>query len=352
MKPCPAVVHLVLLALLSCLAGRADAQQSMAYLTRGIGSYRALEFDSAAGWLRRALTPPLVEALPVTEQVRGLAYLGATERFRGRSDSAAAAFRRMLRLDPASRPDPLVFPPEVTRMFDEIRVSYPILAMTSAPEATIDQAHPRYQIHLRPSAPHEVVVLLERTDRAMADTIYTGAVADTLVLEWNGRDRGGAPVASGRYLITAGRAGGEARGCQARIPLQVEATLPDTLVPPAPLGADQLLPEQARKRDGPAAFAGAAFLGAMALALPTLSEDADPGASYLVGGVLGVTGAIGLIRYRPGNAIPENVAANAIVRARREREVERVAAVNAERRRTAKLVLRASPAVLQGCEVP
>ena len=75
----------------------ARAQAPTAYLSRGIEAYQALDYDAAAGWLRRALTPPLVEGLPVPDQARGLAYLGATERFRGRADSPASVFRRLLR---------------------------------------------------------------------------------------------------------------------------------------------------------------------------------------------------------------------------------------------------------------
>jgi len=338
--------------LLAIGAGRAEGQQPMAYLDRGIGSYRALEYDSAAGWLRRALTPPLVEALPLPEQVRGLAYLGATEQFRGRSDSAVAAFRRMLRLDPASRPDPLIFPPEVTKMFDEVRVTYPILAISAPPEARIDRTHPSYPIQVRPSAPHNAVVLIERTDRRSADTIYVGMVADPQVVEWDGRDRRGAPVPSGRYWITATPVTDGSQGCRVRVPLGVTLTAIDTLPAPPPFGPAQLLPERADRRTGPTAFAGAVLLGAAAFALPAITPDADPTPSYAVGGVLGVTGVVGLIRYRSGEAIPENIAANATARARWQQEAERIGAVNAERRKGARLELHTSAPVLVGCEAP
>jgi hypothetical protein len=169
-------------------------------------------------------------------------------------------------------------------------------------------------------------------------------------VEWNGKDPGGAPIPSGQYWITATWAGDRARSCQTRMLVQVTSTLLDTLIPPPPLDGAQLLPETADRRTGPAAFAGAVVLGAAAFALPAISPDADPAPSYAVGGVLGVTGVVGLVRYRSGNQIPENAAANAITRARWQREVDRVAAVNLERRKESRLEVRASPAVLLGCD--
>jgi hypothetical protein len=258
----------------------------------------------------------------------------------------------MLRLDPTSRPDPLVFPPEVTKMFDEVRVTYPILGMSSATEARIDQAHPTYPIQLRPSAPHNAVIVVERTDRRSTDTIYVGSVVDSQMVEWDGRGGEGAPLASGRYWITAISLPERPQSCRVRMPVEVALTSPDTMPTPAPLGSDKLLPEQADRRTGPAAFGGAVLLGAAAFALPAISEDAEPAAAYAVGGVLGVAGVIGLVRYRAGAPIPENAAANAVTRARWQREVDRVAAMNAERRKEAALELRASPTVLLGCEAP
>ena len=144
---------LLAVAPLSTCATAVAAQGATGYVTRGIGSYRSLQFDSAAGWLRRALTPPLLDGLPTSDQVEALAYLGATERFRGRNDSAAAAFHRMLRLDPTARPDPLIFPPEVTSFFDRIRADFPIVALMAPSEGTIDREHPTYMVTLRPSVP-------------------------------------------------------------------------------------------------------------------------------------------------------------------------------------------------------
>jgi hypothetical protein len=343
---------LIVVLLLASGVRSAMAQQPMAYLERGIGSYRALEFDSAAGWLRRALTPPLVEALPVPEQVRGLAYLGATERFRGRSDSAASAFRRMLRIDPSSRPDPLIFPPEVTALFDEVRVSSPIVALSVPSEGVIDPWHPLYPIELRPSVPHRVTVTLQRTDGATVDTIYSGPVADSLTLGWDGRDPRGAPTPSGRYQITSTSDVEGPRGCIVRIPLQITSAPPDTLTPPPPLGADALLPERADGRTAPAAVAAAALLSAAALAFPAVSEDADPASSYVLVGAFSVTGVLALIRFRPGHPIPENVAANAAARARWQRDSTRVATLNQERVKRGKMVLQSSSPVSLGCGAP
>jgi hypothetical protein len=331
-------------------ARRVTAQAPSAYLARGIGSYQALEFDSAAGWLRRALTPPLVQELPVADQLRGLSYLGATERFRGRADSAAAAFQRMLRLDPQARPDPLVFPPEVTTLFDQVRAAYPVVALEAAPDAEIDAAHPTYPLILHSSTPHEVTLTLDRADGRAADTLYAGRVGDTLAVAWNGRDRSGAPISGGRYWITATSEVEGSHSCAVRLPVEIATAPLDTL--PTPLGPAAARPERAGPGDGPAAFAKGGLLAGAALALTLVSRDAAPGNSRIVAGVLGAGGLLGFILYRPGQVIPANVAANATERARWEHQVAATSALNAERRRTVPLRLHASAPVMVGCAAP
>ena len=90
-----------------------------AALSRAIAAYQNLDFDSAAITLRRALNRELTTA----ERIEALSYLGAAEHYRGRPDSAKAVFRRLILLAPGFQLDTLVFPPEVTRAFEDVRSS-------------------------------------------------------------------------------------------------------------------------------------------------------------------------------------------------------------------------------------
>src|SRR5207248_9315588 len=58
----------------------------------------------------------------VGARAQGLRDRGAADLRRGRRDSPVAVFRRLVQLDPRYRPDRLVFPPEVTSVFDNVRV--------------------------------------------------------------------------------------------------------------------------------------------------------------------------------------------------------------------------------------
>ena len=324
------------------------AQAPVAYLSRGISAYQALDYDAAAGWLRRALSPPLVEALARPDQVRGLAYLGATEQFRGRTDSAAAVFRRMLRVDPRARPDPLIFSPPVMRVFEQTRVGFPIVALDGPPDAILDEAHPVYRLRLRPSVSHDVTVTLDRSDGKALDTLYAGPVGDSLAIEWNGRLPAGDRVEGGRYWFTATTVADGPTSCRVRLPLEVTVRGGDTVPLPEPV-LPRALPERAGAGDGPTAFLKAALLGGAALALPTLARDADAGHDRVLAAAFGVTGFIGFLRYSRGRAIPENVAANALARARWQHQVELVAAENRDRRRRGSFWLRTSAPLLIGC---
>ena len=82
-----------------------------------IAAYQNLDFDLAATLLRRALAGDLNDST----RVRALTYLGAAEHYRARDDSAVAVFGRLVVLAPRYQPDTLVFPPEITRMYDDVR---------------------------------------------------------------------------------------------------------------------------------------------------------------------------------------------------------------------------------------
>lgn len=104
--------------------GSANARSAIA---QAIRAYRDLDFDVAATLLRRALTSELDDST----RRQALTYLGAAEHYRGHADSAAAAFRRLVVLAPEYRPDTLVFPPEITQTFEDVRSRTQVAAVVA-----------------------------------------------------------------------------------------------------------------------------------------------------------------------------------------------------------------------------
>src|SRR5207245_7789122 len=114
-------VRVVVLALLLAAPPLAAQNGSAGeVMSSAVRAYRDLDFDAAARLLRRALTPPLASELDDSTRARALTYLGAAEHYRDRPDSATAVFRRLVVLVPRYRPDTLIFPPEITRLYDEV----------------------------------------------------------------------------------------------------------------------------------------------------------------------------------------------------------------------------------------
>jgi hypothetical protein len=101
--------------LLALPVTRLAAQSPTALLGLGIQAYRDVDMVGSVQHLRRALAAGGDEALEVDAHKQALTYLGAAELYRDRRDSATAAFRRLVDLDPRYRPDPVVFPGHVRR---------------------------------------------------------------------------------------------------------------------------------------------------------------------------------------------------------------------------------------------
>src|SRR6266513_1955604 len=114
-----------------------SAQTSDSLFATGVRAYKNLEFDLAAWLLRRDLAQLTAAGAPAPERAAGLVYLGASDRFRGRRDPATAVCRRLVLLDPRFRPDRLVFPPEVTSLFDGVRLQTKTVTVELPQDTTI-----------------------------------------------------------------------------------------------------------------------------------------------------------------------------------------------------------------------
>jgi len=344
--------------LLAAPFGIAHSQTDSDLVGRGVRAYQNVEFEVAATLLRRALAENLAPA----ERVRALAYLGAAEVFRGgtgtRRDSAVAAFRRLLLLDPRQRPDRLVFPPQVVSVFEEVRRATKAVRAVAPAEARFSPGPGGgwFLVKLFGTSFHEVEARLARDDGTVVRTLYVGPMGDSVDVRWDGLDTAGAFVPSGRYLLTVASrlSPGSPVLRVVQLPLQTELVVPDTLAVPPPPVDSLLLPERATRGMGVRSLAGGLLAAGAVIALPPLVADgADAsGIRFAVAGAVSFSGLVGLVTQRPGRPLPGNIAANQARRDFWRRRAEAAQTENAARRREARLTVRVGEPVVMGGERP
>jgi hypothetical protein len=338
---------LALAALTAALAGAVRAQSPAAQLASGIRAYGDLNFDSAATLLRAALASPGVPPLTDAERVRGLVHLGATELFRERRDSAAAAFQALLFLEPRYRPDQLVFPPEVSSLFEEVRLRTRAVTASVPPVTRLDAAGDQVVVWLYATSYHQIDVAILRANGVRVRSVYAGAAGDSLQLLWDGRTDTGALVEGGSYQFEVDSRGTDGRVVRSLVvPLGVERVFLDTLPLPAPPDA-LMLPEREAGRSGLRALLTGLLGAAVVVALPDVVASESGGGMverFAVAGALGSAGVATFLAQRRSIPIPANIAANQAVRLAWQAQVDVVHAANAAMRQEVHLVIRVRPA--------
>lgn len=322
------------------------AQQARNLVAEGVRSYRALEYEAAAALLRRSLAPDAAGTLSIAERAQALSYLGATELFRNQRDSAVAAFRDIVLLDPRYRPDELIFPPQVTNLFQEVRRATKAIAVTVPPVTEVRARLDHFTARLFSSSLADVSVMLVREDGTPVRDLYAGPVADSLVVTWDGLTAAGVPADDGRYVLRVAPRAADADEPRSReVALDVAQLPPDTLPWPAPLTTPPLLPERTRGTPGLRPLGAGLIAAAAVVVLPSVvARDAHPTpARFAVGAALGISGVVGFVTHRRGSPIAANVRANAPQREAWLRRLEAVKAENVTRRATIRLVVRAAP---------
>lgn len=321
-------------AVLAATPARAqDSTGAMAVLATGLRHYQQLEYDSASIYLRRALAGVSGDSVTSSGRTRALTYLGAAEYFRGRRDSAFAAFRRLVLASPQTRPDPLVFPPEVTTIYDFAREATKVVAPELPRDTSIRLGTDRFRALLHASSFHQIIVTLEREDGFTVRTLYAGPISDTLQVFWTGEDTIFLANDSGRLVFTVTsltNAGRQARVM--RLPLDLVLGPQDTLPTPPSLPDSLFLPEHETSAGFRALLRGAG-VGVAVGVLPNLvaGGTAPSGSRYLVAGGLTLAGLIGFIKHRPGRPLPDNIAANQELRDGWQAQIQMTAQENAIR---------------------
>ncbi len=316
-------------------------------LARSLAAYRDLDYDGAATALRAILAPTGAAGLSDADRMRALMYLGATEAFRSRRDAAIEAFRALLALDVRYRPDDLVFPPEVSTLFQETRIGFRAATVVVPAETQIASTADRFPIRIYAASLHDIRVSVIDATGGPVRVLHDGAVGDSLELLWNGRDGLGRLREAGTYrLRVTSRSPSGRDEREVIVPLTITQVNQDTLAMPAPLLASTFRTETAPATAG-TRFLVAGITGALAAAaLPSIAGAGSEGGAlrFGVSAALGVAGVLGFNRARQPRPIPENIEWNRRQRAAWQEETERVQRENVARRAATRLRIAAGAA--------
>lgn len=314
----------VALCAVALAAPAARAQTPERTLDQGIQAYRELEMESAGWMLRQALAD---DKLGAAQRVTALGYLGAAEFYRDRRDSALAAYRRLVRLEPYHRLDRLVFGPDVQAIFEEARRLTPVVEVSAA-RTSFPSGATGLPVRLRANTPHVVVVTAETPSGAVLDTVFRERIRDTATAFWTAAARPGQAAPVGGFVI--GVSSLDTRG---RVRHRVDVPVHVTRSPDEPLSAPMpptMLPE--RNPWGPGVGRLVLGLGAATAAYVLTPQATDSkGLQLFLTQGLAAAGVIGFWVSRPGAALPENVVANRVAQEAYEARLAQVRRENHRR---------------------
>lgn len=324
------------------------AQRPDSTFAQAVQAYDNLDFHTASVLLRRVVaTAPRGRATGELEPA--LAYLGASEWFEGLRDSTVVVFRTLVILDPRYRLNELVFPPELTGIFADVRRATKVLDVQTSPDTSFQVREGRFTAWLFASSPHPVTVSLLREDGTTLRTLYFGPVGDSLEVHWDGLDSAGTPVSPGTFLLSATSRGADLHPIRTvRVQLDVSLILPQMLpVPPPP--ADSLyLPEQVvRHGSGSSLAAGLVDAALVALLPSVIASGTHPSdARFVIAAGVAVAGIAGFVAHHGSRPLPDNIAANQRLKQAWQRRVDAAAQANAARRREPGLAIHVGPRVV------
>lgn len=329
------------------LPAQARAQASEAPFAEGVRAYKSLDFGLAAGLLRRDLARLAAANAPAAQRATGLLYLGAADLYRGRRDSALVVFQRLVMLDPRFRPDRLVFPPEVTSVFDSVRTRTKAVAIAVPPDTDVAPGAGNFGAWLFASSFQTVEVTLRYEDGAPFRSLYAGPIGDSLRVQWDGLDAAGELPPVGRVLFraTSRAPTGELAGI-VQLPLDLKIVRPDTLPWPLPPADSELLPERARGGPAARALLGGLLVSGAVAALPAVvgGSGTSSGPRTAVAATVGFAGVLGYLLHRPGRPLAANIRANRQRRDAWQQAVDATTAENIRRRRDVRLAVHAGAA--------
>jgi hypothetical protein len=333
----------LLFCLLFLLATPVRAQQADP-LASALAASRDLDFDVAATRLRAALAATGNNRLSDADRARALMHLGATELFRSRREPAAEAFRTLLALNPRYRPDEIVFPPEVSALFHEVRIGVRAVSVSIPTDAALRDPGDRLVVRVYSASLHQIRATVRTPSGLVVSTLHEGTIGDSLDLLWDARQGDGRRRAAGSYLLRVMSRAPDGRAeREVEIPLTLTWDAVDTLAPPPQpvMRAEATIPTG---RFRPLAVGlGAAAIAAVLPSVVGGGDDAS-GMRFGVAGSIGIAGIIGVASASRPRPLSENISWNRAERERWQREADRIRAENDSRAATVTLRVRAGRA--------
>jgi len=334
---------LVVLAASTLLPPLVHGQTAAQLVDRGVEAYQELDLSAAAGLLRRALSVQGQDSLATAERLHALDYLGATEFLRGNEDSTAAAFRRAVVLDPTHELDPLVFPPEITSRYGQVKRDTRAVSVEVPASVKFRAGEIGFRPRLVASSVHQLVVTVDRSDGSTARVLYRGLIGDSLDVEWDGRDSAAVPVTAARYYLRVASLDTSGEPVRVvRVPLEIRAVSADTVAHPARPDS-LLLSERTPRGRKPEALIGGVLAGIGLATLPAvIGSDAELSAGrFVLAGSVTLAGVVAFLTQRGGKPIPANIAANEAVLQQWRAQADLVAQENQRLRATVDLSITA-----------
>jgi hypothetical protein len=347
-------LFLLFLGLAALLLRDAEAQSTADLFQQGVRAYRRAEFEAAAALLRRAVDFSGKDSSSLAEKSGVLDYLAAAEFFRGKRDSAVAVYRRTLQRNPRHQVDDVIFPPEVTSVFDEVRRGIKTAAADVAADTVFKLEGGRWTVRLLASSYHQVNALVLSSDGAVVYDLYGGPLEDSLTVQWDMRDSLHQAVRSGNYSLSIVSTSGGRTVRLFKLPLSIYVTRPDTLALPKPLNDSLFLPEKTGTGPAIRSLLGGLGLGLVASALPSMiasGAQATP-ARFVIGGAVGIAGVAGFVAHRGGRPLEKNIAANEARRTEWKSQMEAASRENAVRRADIRVTVRTGVATTVGSGLP
>jgi hypothetical protein len=329
-------------ALASATSSLVRAQERATLLANGIRAYEALELQRALDLLSRSIIRTGADSLTSEQRVRALDYLAATELISGSRPAAENRMTQMVLEFPQHRMDHLVFPPRVTELFAEVRRRTRAVQLGYPGEVRIGRTGGALRISMTPTTTHEILVTLRGDDEAGSGReLYSGIIADSMEIQWDGRDAAGSLVTPGEYVIEVTSHGtGTAQPRVVKIPVRATVNARDTVRHPAP---PPPLPARVRST-GPAMRALWAGLagGTAVMILPrivapgsqTVGGRAAVAFAVSVTGIVAFASEIGRLRPAPGEPAARDAWAQW------QRQIAEIRQENARRANQVELVLR------------
>jgi hypothetical protein len=340
--------------LLFALPAALQGQAASDFLDQGVKAYAVREYDGAAWLLRRALSVEGAGALSSNDAARATLYLMAIEVARNQRDSALAAARRLVVLDPRLRPDEQTFSPQVVAVYQEARRTTPSVTIRAPGDTEIRPGSGVFVVRLGSATAPEVTAVVTGADGRVVKNLYTGTIRDSVDVRWNGLDAAGNTPPAGRYSIVVTPASKDRRSWTLRLPLELARPVVDTApLPPAP--PDSLFkPERGDYKSAwQALIPGVVAAGAIVV-VPNLVASGEQAskARLVVGGTVAIAGVAAFFSHHPGQRIPANEQYNHSLRESWKRNVAEISRRNAERLKGATLVIRPGAPSLITADTP